>query len=69
VPAAFNAANEVAVERFLDGRIRFGQIANIIDAVLAATRLGGEGGDAESLESVLGADADARRVAREVACS
>jgi 1-deoxy-D-xylulose-5-phosphate reductoisomerase len=65
VPAAFNAANEVAVERFLDGRIRFGQIAQIIDAVLAATR----SGDAGSLETVLGADADARRVAWEVACS
>jgi 1-deoxy-D-xylulose-5-phosphate reductoisomerase len=64
-PAAFNAANEVAVQFFLDGRIRFGQIAQIIDAVLAGHRPG----DARSLEAVLAADADARRVAREAACS
>jgi 1-deoxy-D-xylulose-5-phosphate reductoisomerase len=65
VPAAFNAANEVAVQRFLNGQIRFGQIAKIIDAVLAAAR----SDDAQSLEAVLGADADARRAAWEVACS
>ena len=64
-PAAFNAANEVAVQRFLDGEIRFGEIARIIDDVLAATRPG----DARSLESVLAADAEARRKAREVVCS
>jgi 1-deoxy-D-xylulose-5-phosphate reductoisomerase len=65
MPAAFNAANEIAVQRFLAGQIRFGQIAQIIDTVLAATRPG----DAESLEAVLAADADARRAAWEVACS
>jgi len=65
VPAAFNAANEVAVQRFLDGKIRFGQIAHIIDAVLTAT----QSGDAESLDGVLAADAEARRMAWEVACS
>ena len=64
MPAAFNAANEVAVQRFLDGAIRFGQIAKIIDAVLTAT----EPGDARSLEGVLRADAAARRAAWEVAC-
>jgi 1-deoxy-D-xylulose-5-phosphate reductoisomerase len=65
MPAAFNAANEVAVQRFLDGEIRFGQIAKIIEGVLAATGTG----DARSLESVLATDADARRIAREVVCS
>jgi len=64
MPAAFNAANEVAVQRFLDGAIRFGQIAKIIDAVLTGT----EPGDARSLEGVLRADAAARRAAWEVAC-
>src|SRR6266853_1894179 len=53
-PAAFNAANEVAVQRFLDGQIRFGQIATIIEAVLAARPGEGGGvGDAHSLEAVL----------------
>jgi 1-deoxy-D-xylulose-5-phosphate reductoisomerase len=65
MPAAFNAANEVAVQRFLDGKIRFGQIAAIIEAVLTETT----SGDAQSLEAVLRADADARRAAWEVACS
>ena len=35
-PAVFNAANEVAVGAFLDGRIRFGRIAQAIESVLAA---------------------------------
>ncbi len=35
-PAAFNAANEVAVAAFLAGRIPFGRIAEVIGATLAA---------------------------------
>src|SRR5258705_9997088 len=53
-PAAFNAANEVAVQSFLEGRIRFGQIAQVIGTVLAAPRTG----DDRSLEVVLEADRD-----------
>ena len=64
-PAVFNAANEVAVELFLDGRIRFGRIAPVIEGTLARVPRG----DAGSLAGVLAADAEARRVAREVACS
>ena len=64
-PAAFNAANEVAVELFLAERISFGRIAEIIASTLERHRAG----DAGSLEAVLGADAEARRIAREVACS
>lgn len=33
-PAAFNAANEVAVAGFLDGRITFGRISEVIERVL-----------------------------------
>ena len=33
-PVVFNAANEAAVEAFLDGRIRFGQIVELIDDCL-----------------------------------
>jgi 1-deoxy-D-xylulose-5-phosphate reductoisomerase len=65
MPATFNAANEIAVQRFLSGQIRFGQIAQIIEAVLAGT----QSGDAGSLDAVLDADAQARRMAWEVACS
>lgn len=33
-PAVLNAANEVAVEAFLNRRIRFDQIAELVDGVL-----------------------------------
>lgn len=64
-PAMFNAANEVAVQLFLDEQIPFGRIAEILERVLAH----GHTGNATSLDQVLAADAEARRVAREVACS
>jgi len=64
-PTAFNAANEVAVTLFLEGKIRFGRIADTVARVLEAHHAS----DAGSLAAVLAADADARRVAREAACS
>ncbi|WP_271408916.1 1-deoxy-D-xylulose-5-phosphate reductoisomerase [Pseudomonas sp. Q1-7] len=60
-PAMLNAANEVAVAAFLEGRIRFTEIASIIDEVLnreAATAV-------ETLDSVLQADARARAAAQQ----
>jgi 1-deoxy-D-xylulose-5-phosphate reductoisomerase len=64
-PTAFNAANEVAVERFLEGRLPFGRIAATIARVLERHRPA----DAGSLEAVLAADAEARRLAEEAICS
>lgn len=64
-PAMFNAANEVAVQLFLDEKIPFGRIAEILARVLE----NGRPGDATSLEGVLAADAEARRLAQEAACS
>ena len=61
---AFNAANEVAGELFLAGKIRFGKIAETIARVLDAHQVG----EASTLEAVLAADAEARRLAREAAC-
>ena len=58
-PATLNAANEVAVQAFLDGRIRWIQIPDVLDAVLDRQN----GGTASTLDDVLGADADARRLA------
>jgi 1-deoxy-D-xylulose-5-phosphate reductoisomerase len=55
-PTVMNAANEVAVRAFLDGRIGFGDIAKIDDAVLIEH----ESTDAASLENILAADAWAR---------
>ena len=34
-PCAFNAANEVAVQAFLEGRLRFAEIAAAVEDVLA----------------------------------
>ncbi|MBS0394988.1 MAG: 1-deoxy-D-xylulose-5-phosphate reductoisomerase [Proteobacteria bacterium] len=58
-PAVLNAANEVAVAAFLEGRLNFTAIAAVIERVLG--RL--PGGPAASLGDVLAADADARRAA------
>jgi 1-deoxy-D-xylulose-5-phosphate reductoisomerase len=60
-PVVLNAANEVAVEAFLEGRLNFPGIAAVIEAVVERST-GGEIGD---LEDVLGADAESRVRARE----
>ena len=60
-PCVFNAADEVAVEAFLERRIPFSGIAEVIDRVLARTskiRL-------SAIGDVLAADSEARRLARE----
>jgi 1-deoxy-D-xylulose-5-phosphate reductoisomerase len=62
-PAVLNAANEVAVEAFLDGRIRFPAIAATNGAVLEAHIEGGSVSELNSLDDVLAADAWAREVA------
>jgi 1-deoxy-D-xylulose-5-phosphate reductoisomerase len=59
VPAMLNAANEVAVAAFLERRIRFPEIASIIEAVLNAE----SGVAVESVEAVLAADRRARELA------
>jgi 1-deoxy-D-xylulose-5-phosphate reductoisomerase len=64
-PAMFNAANEVAVQMFLEERIHFGRIAEILEHVVKR----GQPGDPTSLTGVLAADAEARRLAQEAACS
>ena len=58
-PTALNAANEVAVEAFLCGRIGFRQIAEIAGDAVARMRPG----DMATLEDVRSADAEAREIA------
>jgi 1-deoxy-D-xylulose-5-phosphate reductoisomerase len=58
-PAALNAANEVAVEAFLAGRIGFTQIAEIVGAVLTKTTQA----DELDLQAILAADQEARTLA------
>ncbi|MNC44219.1 1-deoxy-D-xylulose 5-phosphate reductoisomerase [compost metagenome] len=60
-PALLNAANEVAVAAFLDGRIRFDEIARMIEAVL--NRISAIA--VQQLDDVLQADAQARAVAQD----
>ena len=61
-PNVLNAANEVAVEAFLGGRVGFTRIAELIERTLAAAAGASLPGD-ESLEAVLEVDAWARRAA------
>jgi 1-deoxy-D-xylulose-5-phosphate reductoisomerase len=58
-PAWLNAANEVAVEAFLDGRIGWTTIAVVLEAVLARH----DGAMADSVDAVIDADRQARAVA------
>lgn len=62
-PAIYNAANEVAVARFLSGAMPFGRIAETIARVLDAQPVTA----ADSLAAVQVADAEARERAREAA--
>jgi 1-deoxy-D-xylulose-5-phosphate reductoisomerase len=59
-PAILNAANEIAVAAFLEGRIKFGRIAAIVENVLDRY----EPGVPASLEDVLAVDTEARNRAR-----
>jgi len=56
-PVVLNAANEVAVAAFLDRRIGFNAIADLIEEALDASRAG----DLGSIESCVAVDADTRR--------
>ena len=63
-PAVFNAANEVAVEQFLAGRLPFGRIAAVIESALTHH----VPAPADALAAVLAADGEGRRLALEAAC-
>jgi 1-deoxy-D-xylulose-5-phosphate reductoisomerase len=60
-PAILNAANEVAVQAFLDRHLNFLDIARVSEAVLAKMT----GGPIRGLDDVMAADAEARRLAEE----
>jgi 1-deoxy-D-xylulose-5-phosphate reductoisomerase len=60
-PIALNAANEVAVDAFLNGRARFSDIPRTCESVLERRTLT----NVASLDDALAADAEARALARE----
>jgi 1-deoxy-D-xylulose-5-phosphate reductoisomerase len=57
-PCAYNAANEVAVQAFLDGRIGFLEIATAVEDVLARV----DGAPARNLDELVEADRHAREL-------
>ncbi len=59
-PAWLSAANEVAVDAFLQGRLRWSQIAEVCEATLQQH----DGGTCHTVDDVVGGDARARDVAR-----
>jgi 1-deoxy-D-xylulose-5-phosphate reductoisomerase len=60
-PCAFNAADEIAVEAFLERRLSFAGIAEVIERVLnRMPKI-----KMSAIADVLAADSDARRIARE----
>ncbi len=61
-PAWLSAANEVAVDAFLGGRIRWTTIAAIVEATLDRW----DGVPADSIDEVLAADSGGRRVAADL---
>ena len=61
-PAWLNAANEEAVSAFLSGRLLWKEISEVISATLQQW----SGENADSIETVLKADSDARLIASEL---
>jgi 1-deoxy-D-xylulose-5-phosphate reductoisomerase len=59
-PCAYNAANEVAVAAFLDGRLPFLAIAEVVEETLASVG----GAPAREIGDLVEADAEARQLAR-----
>jgi 1-deoxy-D-xylulose-5-phosphate reductoisomerase len=64
-PCAFNAANEVAVAAFLEGRLPFLGIAETVEETLASV----DGAPARDLNELYEADAQARRLAERTAAA
>ncbi|MBJ6138819.1 1-deoxy-D-xylulose-5-phosphate reductoisomerase [Marinobacter litoralis] len=58
-PAVLNAANEIAVAAFLEGKLSFTDIPVIIERTLAATEVV----DADSFDTIFAKDAEARKQA------
>ena len=65
MPAVLNAANEVAVEAFLAGKINFTAISALVDDVMQREPVGSD----TSLDEVMVADKAARAIARESVAS
>jgi len=65
LPAVFNAANEVAVQAFVDGTVKFTEIVQTVSAVVDSLR-SSVSGTLRDLADVSAIEEDARRTAREL---
>ena len=65
-PAVLNAANEIAVEAFLDRRIGFMDIPRTVESCLAKAHANGLTGEPRTLADVLAVDQTARDMARDL---
>ena len=65
LPTVLNAANEIAVEAFLDGRIGFHQIASMVEGICEDAVRRGDGGEPRTVSEALEIDRATRRRARE----
>ncbi len=63
-PAILNAANEIAVGRFLEGRLRFADIARTVETTLDRASARNLDGPADDLDAVIAID----QAARDLAC-
>jgi len=61
-PVVLNAANEVAIDAFLEGRVSFLQLSELVADTLSRSKIS----PAADLPTIIAADADARRLAREL---
>ena len=61
-PAVLNAANEVAVDAFLRENVAFLQLAEVVEKTLERAKIS----PASDLSTIIGADEDARDIAREL---
>jgi 1-deoxy-D-xylulose-5-phosphate reductoisomerase len=61
-PCVLNASNEVAVDAFLNRRLRFGDIPRVVEECLA----GAEVAEVSSFDALTAADAEARRAAQQL---
>lgn len=64
-PTVLNAANEVAVNAFLDGSVSFMQLADIVERTLEHAKIS----PADTLSTIISADTDARQIAHTLIAS
>jgi 1-deoxy-D-xylulose-5-phosphate reductoisomerase len=63
MPTVLNAANEIAVEAFINGRLRFGEIAGLVARTCERARQSGRVSEPLSVADALAIDHDARQTA------